>query len=129
MKWFPNAVAFRAPGAKKTPEAILQEWETSALTAGDGISSAQSYPPVISGTGRTRGSRSLSVPTPVTGTAASPQVQVAVLIRMPIPSMSNVGRTDRTTEEEEESAVQEEWEGVEMGLCNAQVDLHGSPRV
>lgn len=70
---------------------------------------------------------SLAAPatTAAQGEGSSPQVQVAVLIRMPIPSMSNVGRSDRTTEEEEETAVQEEWEGVEMGLCNAQVDLRG----
>jgi hypothetical protein len=58
-------------------------------------------------------------------TGSTPEVQVAVLIRMPIPDSSNLGRTNRTTEEEEESAVQEEWEGVEMGLCTAEVDFRG----
>jgi hypothetical protein len=126
MKWFPNSVAFRAPGPKKDPSAILQEWETeaAATTAGRG---ENAYPPAMTMTGRTRGSNSLSVPTPNSAgdapSSVSPQVQVAVLIRMPIPDTSKVGRTDRTTEEEEETAVQEEWEGVEMGLCNAHVDL------
>jgi hypothetical protein len=127
LKTFPNSTAFRAPGPRKTPQEILAEWEERA----QGQTGAGSYPPapikparhVVT---RTRSGRPIPPPAlPISSahTNQTTEVQVAVLIRMPIVSTVNLGRTDRSTEEEEETAVQEEWEGIEMGLCTVEVDM------
>jgi hypothetical protein len=123
-------MAFRAPGPKQTPEEIMSAWQETARVRAE----TASYPPakpVMAQRPRsgTRSGKPVGGTTPDASnevkTGSTPEVQVAVLIRMPIPDSSNLGRTNRTTEEEEESAVQEEWEGVEMGLCTAEVDFRG----
>ena len=130
LKTFPNAMAFRAPGPKQTPEEIMFAWQETARAQAE----QASYPPAKPAMAQRPRSGTRSGK-PVVGTTtdtsnevktgSTPEVQVAVLIRMPIPDTSNLGRTNRTTEEEEESAIQEEWEGVEMGLCTAEVDFQG----
>lgn len=60
--------------------------------------------------------------------AIDTSASIAVLIRMPVPSVDKIGRTTERTEEEEELAVQEEWEGVELGVCMTEVGLDASRR-
>jgi hypothetical protein len=121
LRRFPNNLAFRAPEPEKGASLVLAEWDALARQRGDGTGYP---PPPLPSDSADRAERGESATRTASGRGDKAEVQMGVLIRMPVPVRSGRGQR-RTEEEEEESAVQDEWMGVELGVEVVEIDLDG----